>query len=88
VRVPEENTNEEDRPRFRPSGISRRQPVMTWFVWLGLTVFVTAIVAVARIQPKGTRPIARTRMMGMARFALLALVIIFAYFAFQARAGG
>jgi hypothetical protein len=60
---------------------------MTWFAWLGLAVLVTAIVAVASIQPKGTRPVAHTQMMGMARFALCALAVIFAYLAFRARLG-
>jgi hypothetical protein len=57
---------------------------MTWFFWLSLAVIITAIVAVVSIQPTGTRPIAHTHMMGMARFALLALVLIFAFLAFRA----
>jgi hypothetical protein len=60
---------------------------VTWFAWLGLAVLVTAIVAVASIQPKGTRPVAHTQMMGVARLALAALVAIFTYLAFRARAG-
>jgi len=61
---------------------------VTWFAWLGLAVLVTAIVTVASIQPKGTRPVAHTQMMGMARLALCALVVILAYLAFRARVGG
>jgi hypothetical protein len=61
---------------------------MTWLAWLGLAVIVTALAAVTGIKPKGTRHVARTRMMGMARLALLVLVIIFAYLAFLARSSG
>jgi len=40
---------------------------------------------VTGIKPKGTRHVAHTRLMGMARLALLALIIIFvvAYFVFR-----
>jgi hypothetical protein len=62
--------------------------VMTWLAWLGLAVLITAAAAVTGIKPKGTRHVARTRLMGMARLALLALIIIFAYLAFRARSGG
>ena len=62
--------------------------VMTWLAWLGLAVIITALAAITGIKPKGTRHVARTRMMGAARLALLALVLIFAYMAFRARSGG
>jgi hypothetical protein len=61
---------------------------MNWLVWLGLAVLVAAIAAVTGIKPKGTRPVAHTRMMGVGRIALLAIVIILAYLAFRARSGG
>jgi hypothetical protein len=61
--------------------------VMSWLAWLGLAVLITAAAAVTGIKPKGTRHVARTRLMGMARLALLALIIIFAYLAFRARSG-
>jgi hypothetical protein len=61
---------------------------MTWLAWLGLAVAVTAIVAVASVQPKGTRPVAHTQMMGMARLALGVLVVILVYFVFRARVAG
>jgi hypothetical protein len=60
---------------------------MNWLVWLGLAVVVAAFAAVTGIKPKGTRPVAHTRMIGMARLALVAIVIIFAYLAFRARNG-
>ena len=62
--------------------------VMSWFAWLGLAVLITAVAAVSGIKPKGTRHVARTRLMGMARLVLLVLLIIFAYLAFRARSGG
>jgi hypothetical protein len=60
---------------------------MNWLVWLGLAVVVAAIAAVTGIKPKGTRPVAGTRMMGIGRIALLVIVLIFAYLAFRARGG-
>jgi hypothetical protein len=62
--------------------------VMSWFAWLGLIVLITAVAAVTGIKPRGTRHVARTQLMGVARLILLLLVIIFAYLAFRARSGG
>jgi hypothetical protein len=62
--------------------------VMTWLAWLGLAVLITAVAAITGIKPKGTRHVSHTRLMGVARLALLAGVIIFAYLAFRARSGG
>ena len=61
---------------------------MTWLAWLGVVVVVVAIAAVTGFKPKGTRHVAGTRMMGVARFVLLLIVIIVAYLAYRARAGG
>jgi len=61
---------------------------MSWLFWLTLAVVVAALAAITRIQPKGTRPVAQTRLMGAARLVLIALVLIFVYYAFRARAGG
>jgi hypothetical protein len=61
---------------------------MSWLLWLGLAVLITAVAAVTGIKPKGTRHVAHTRLMGAARLALLALVIIFAYVAFRTRSCG
>jgi hypothetical protein len=61
---------------------------MSWLALLGLAVLITAVAAVTGIKPKGTRHVARTGMMGMARLALLVIVIIFAYLVFRARSGG
>jgi hypothetical protein len=60
---------------------------MTWLAWLGLAVLVTAAAAVTGIKPRGTRHVARTHMMGVARFILVVIVAILAYLAFRARSG-
>jgi hypothetical protein len=61
---------------------------MSWLVWLAFAVILTAVAAITGMQPKGTRPVAHTRMMGMARLVLAVVVIILGYVAFRARAGG
>ena len=61
--------------------------VMSWLAWLGLAVLISAVAAITGIKPKGTRHVANTRLMGVARFALLVFVLIFAYLAFRARSG-
>lgn len=60
---------------------------MSWLTWLILAVILTAVAAVTGIKPKGTRHVAGTRMMTVARLFLLIVVIIFAYLAFRARSG-
>jgi hypothetical protein len=59
---------------------------MTWLSWLVLAVIVAAIAAVTGIKPRGTRHVAGTRMMSVARFFLLVFVAIVAYLYFAARA--
>ena len=61
---------------------------MSWLAILGLVLLIAVVAAVTGIKPKGTRHVARTRLMGGARLALLAIVIIIAYLAFRARSGG
>jgi len=53
---------------------------MTWLVWLVLAVVLTAAAAVTGLKPKGTRPVAHPRMMGMARLVLVLALIVIAYF--------
>lgn len=60
---------------------------MNWIIWLGLAVVVTAVAAVTGMKAEGTRPIAHTRMMGIARVVLVVVVVIFAYMAYRARNG-
>jgi hypothetical protein len=61
---------------------------MSWLFWLVLAVILAAVVAITGMQPKGTRNVSHTRMMGIGRLVLAVLVIILAYAAFRARAGG
>ncbi len=58
---------------------------MTWLSWLLLAAVVTAVAAVTGIKPKGTRHVARTSMMGVARVVLLFIIGIFVYLAYLAR---
>jgi hypothetical protein len=60
---------------------------MTWLMLLGLAVVIAAIAAVTGIKPEKTRPVAHTRMMGMARFVLVVVAVILAYLAYRGRAG-
>jgi len=61
---------------------------MTPIGWIVVVVVITAIAAVTGLKPRGTRPVARTRLMGVARFVLLVLVAVVAYFVYRSRAGG
>ena len=60
---------------------------MTWLAWLGLAVVLGVLAAVTGIKPKGTRPVAGTRLMGVARFILLIVIVILLYLAYRARDG-
>ena len=60
---------------------------MNWLILLSLAVIIAAVAAITGIKPKETRPVAHTRMMAMARFALVVLALIRAYAAFRSRAG-
>ena len=61
---------------------------MNWLVLLGIAVVIAGLAAVTGIKPRGTRPVASTRMMGAGRVALFVIALIFVYLAFQARSGG
>lgn len=54
---------------------------MSWLFWLGLAVAIGILAAVTGIKPKGTRPVARTRMMGVGRVVLLVIVAILIFLA-------
>ena len=58
---------------------------MGWMLWVGLAVLVAGIAALTGIKAKGTRPVAGTRLMGVGRFVLLLLALIFLYMAFRGR---
>lgn len=61
---------------------------MTWLTWLALAVVLTAVAAFVGIQPKGTRNVEGTHLMGVARVLLIVLAVIVAFVALHARAGG
>ncbi|HEX9304812.1 MAG TPA: hypothetical protein VGA31_10225 [Thermoanaerobaculia bacterium] len=56
---------------------------MTWLFWLGLAVAIGVIAAVTGVKARGTRPVSGTRLMGVARFVLLVLLLLFLYFAWR-----
>ena len=58
---------------------------MTWLAWLALAVVIAAIAAVTGIKPKGTRHVARTSLMGVARVVLLFILVIVGYIVYHAR---
>jgi hypothetical protein len=49
---------------------------MNSLVWLGLAVVLVVFVALTRTGPKGGKPVANTRLMGMARHVLILGVIV------------
>ncbi|MBC8647229.1 MAG: hypothetical protein H7X85_08710 [Thermoanaerobaculia bacterium] len=48
---------------------------MSWLFWVGLAVAVGLIAALTGVKPKGTKPVARTQMMGIARIILVLIVL-------------
>jgi uncharacterized membrane protein YecN with MAPEG domain len=56
---------------------------MTWIFWLGLAVAIGIVAAVTGMKPSGTRPVARTHLMGVARFVLVVMVLLFLYLAYR-----
>jgi len=44
---------------------------------------IGVIAAVTGIKARGTRPVARTRLMGVARLVLVVMVLLFLYFAWR-----
>ena len=60
---------------------------MSWLFWLGIALLLGVVAAVTGIKPQGTRPVARTRLMGVGRFALLVLIAILLFLAYRARTG-
>jgi hypothetical protein len=55
---------------------------------LVIVLLVATFAALTGIKPKGSRPVAHTRLMGVARFVLVVVVLILAFLAFRARSGG
>ncbi len=60
---------------------------MTWLFWLGLAVAIGALAALTGLKPKGTKPVSHTRLMGVARFVLAVMVLVFLYLAWRGYAG-
>ena len=60
---------------------------MTWVAWLIAALLVATFAALTGIKPKGSRPVAHTRLMGVARFVLVVFALIVAYIFFRARSG-
>ena len=58
---------------------------VTWLAWLVIPLLVATFAALTGIKPKGSRPVAHTRLMGVARFVLVVLALIVAYIVFRAR---
>jgi hypothetical protein len=56
---------------------------VSWIFWLGLAVAVGAFAALTGLKPRATRPVAGTRLMGVGRFVLLVLVLLFLYLAWR-----
>lgn len=61
---------------------------MSPLFWLGLAVVVGAIAALTGLKPAGTRPVTRTRLMGVARFVLVVLLLLFLYLAYRGYSAG
>jgi hypothetical protein len=60
---------------------------MNWLIWLGLAVLIGVVAAVTGMKPRGTRPVAGTRLMGVGRVILFLIVALFLYMAYRARLG-
>ena len=58
---------------------------MSWLAWLSIALVIAVLAAVTGLKPKGTRHVARTRLMGVARFVLLGIAAIIAYLAYTSR---
>ena len=56
---------------------------MTAFSWVLVVLVIVAIAAITGIKPSGTKPVARTRLMAVARVVLVLLALAIAYFAWR-----
>jgi len=61
---------------------------MSWLAWFGLAVILTGAAAITGIKAKGTRHVAHTGLMGMARLVLWFVAIVVAYLAWRAWSPG
>ena len=60
---------------------------MTWWTWLVLAMLLAVVAAVFGLKPKGTRHVAHTKLMGVARVVLAFIVLFLLYIAYRTRAG-
>ena len=60
---------------------------MNWLTWLGLALILGVVAAVTGLKPRGTRHVAGTRMMGVARLVLIVIIAILLYMAWRGHAG-
>lgn len=49
---------------------------MSWIALLGIAVVVVALAALTGIKPSGTKPVASTRLMSVARVVLFGIAVI------------
>jgi hypothetical protein len=56
---------------------------MTMWTWVALAVAVAVIAAITGMKPKGSRPVANTRLMGVGRVLLIVMALIFLVVAFR-----
>jgi len=61
---------------------------MTWAFWLTAAVVVSVLFALFGVRPKGARPVASSRMMGVARIVLVIVAVLILYLVWRARSGG
>ena len=61
---------------------------MTWLTFLIGAVVVAALAALTGIKPAGTRPVAGTQLMTVARAVLVLVAFVLVYLAITARSGG
>jgi hypothetical protein len=58
---------------------------MTWLTALWIVAFIAAVAAITGIKPRGTRPVAKTGLMSVARVVLGLMALVVAYYAYRAR---
>lgn len=58
---------------------------MSWIFWLGIAVGLSVVFSLTALKPKGTRPVAHTRLLAIARVILLILVAVLFFFWLQQR---
>jgi hypothetical protein len=61
---------------------------MTWLGVLMVVLMIAVVAAVTGIKPAGTRRVARTRLMGVARVILLGAILLAGYYYLFGRTAG